>query len=229
MDYRKLSIIIPVYNEESTVSEVIRRIIETGLPLEKEIIVIDDGSNDRTREILNVNRNVTRLYHTPVNIGKGAAVRIGLTMVKGDIILIQDADLELDPGEYSQLIAPILNGECSVVYGSRFLKNNRKIPVFRKLANLFLTKITNLLFGANLTDMETAYKVFTSEVADGLLLSANRFEIEPEITAKICRLGFQIKEVPISYNPRTRSEGKKIKWRDGISSLWTLIKCRFGG
>jgi glycosyltransferase involved in cell wall biosynthesis len=227
LDYKLLSIIVPVYNEESTIAEVIQRIIATDLPLEKEIIVIDDGSSDRTKSILEADKEITNLYLTPVNVGKGAAVRIGLTLVKGDIILIQDADLELDPSEYRNLLEPIFQNKTKVVYGSRFLKNNNEVPFLRVLANRSLTYITNRLFNSNLTDMETAYKVFTSEVAKKLDLKANRFEIEPEITARICQMGYKITEIPISYNPRTKSEGKKINWRDGVKAVWMLTKCYF--
>ena len=225
--YKLLSVIIPVYNEKTTISEVIEKVWAVELPIEKEIIVVDDGSTDGTVEVLQSNSvKLKHTYLTPINIGKGAAVRIGLTLAKGEIILIQDADLELDPNEYKQLIEPILNGRASVVYGSRFLGENRVAPL-RRFANYFLTFTTNLLFRTKLTDMETAYKVFTSEVAKNLSLEANRFEIEPEITAQIARKGFKIAEVPISYNPRTKSEGKKINWKDGFKALWTLIRYRF--
>ena len=225
--YKLLSVIIPVYNEKTTISEVIEKVWAVELPIEKEIIVVDDGSTDGTVEVLQSNSiKLKHTYLTPINIGKGAAVRIGLTLAKGEIILIQDADLELDPNEYKELIEPILDGRTSVVYGSRFLGENRVAPL-RRFANYFLTFTTNLLFRTKLTDMETAYKVFTSEVAKNLTLEANRFEIEPEITAQIARKGFKIAEVPISYNPRTKSEGKKIKWKDGFKALWTLIRHRF--
>ncbi len=227
MEYKLLSIIVPVYNEESTIAEVIQRIKQTELPLKKEIIVIDDGSNDDTKLIVKTDQDITRLYQTPVNIGKGAAVRIGLTLTKGEIILIQDADLELNPNEYENLLEPILEGKTQVVYGSRFLGKENKVPFLRVLANRSLTVFTNLLYRSKLTDMETAYKVFTSEVAGKLRLKANRFDIEPEITAKIRNAGYKIFEVPISYNPRTKSEGKKIKWRDGVKAFWMLIKCYF--
>lgn len=225
--FRQLSVIIPVYNEESTIAEVIERVAAIEIPLEKEIIVVDDGSSDRTCEILQLKQNnLAYLYKTPVNIGKGAAVRIGLTLVTGDIILLQDADLELNPNEYRKLLQPILDGRTEVVYGSRFLKDNR-VPIMRRSANFALTFITNLLYNSRLTDMETAYKVFTSNVAKNLSLKANRFEIEPELTARICQADFQIIEVPVSYCPRTKSEGKKINWRDGVKALWMLFKCRF--
>ena len=225
--FKLLSVIIPVYNELSTISEVIEKVSAVELPILKEIIVIDDGSTDGTVEALELSKaKLTRTYLTPVNVGKGAAVRIGLTMAKGDIILIQDADLELDPAEFTDLIAPILDGEASVVYGSRFLQKN-DVPRFRLIANQFLTKATNMLFGTRLTDMETAYKVFTREAAGKLRLKANGFEIEPEITAQFANLGYKILEVPITYRPRTVLEGKKINWKDGVKALWTLVKYRF--
>ena len=226
--YRLLSVIIPVYNEKSTIEEVIDKVSAVELPIEKEIIVVDDGSTDGTIDVLHLSREkVTSTYLAPVNVGKGAAVRIGLTLAKGDIILIQDADLELDPNEFRQLIQPILDGETSVVYGSRFLRKN-SVPPLRYLANYVLTLTTNVLFGTALTDMETAYKVFTKEVARELTLTANRFEIEPEITAQIALKRHKIVEVPITYRPRTKFEGKKIKWKDGIKAFGTLLRCRFG-
>lgn len=222
-----LSIIIPVYNEKSTIYEVIEKVSAVSLAFEKEIIVVDDGSTDGTVDVIeSVGVKVAKTYLTPVNVGKGAAVRIGLTLATGNIILIQDADLELDPNEYERLITPIVEGRASVVYGSRFLGENRVAPL-RRFANYFLTQLTNILFKTALTDMETAYKVFTSEVAGRLILKANRFDIEPEITATIAKLGFEICEVPITYRPRTKTEGKKIKWTDGVRAVVTLFQCRF--
>ncbi|MEJ7860834.1 MAG: glycosyltransferase family 2 protein [Pyrinomonadaceae bacterium] len=224
--YKLLTVIIPVYNEKSTIAEVIEKVSAVELPLVKEIIVVDDGSTDGTTEILQAhNKSKIVFYFTPVNIGKGAAVRIGLKLAKGDIILIQDADLELDPNEYKMLLQPILQGQTQVVYGSRFLKKN-KVPLVRRLANGALTSITNKLYNTKLTDMETAYKIFTANVANKLALQANRFEIEPEITARICQAGYKIAEVPISYRPRTKFEGKKINWKDGVKAMWMLCKCR---
>lgn len=224
--YALLSVIIPVYNEKTTIAQVIEKVLAVELPLEKEIIVVDDGSTDGTTEILqSQNQSKIVFYFTPVNIGKGAAVRIGLKLAKGDIILIQDADLELDPNEYKMLLQPILQGQTQVVYGSRFLKKN-KVPILRRVANRALTSLTNKLYNTNLTDMETAYKVFTAKLANKLSLKANRFEIEPEITARICQAGYKIAEVPISYRPRTKYEGKKINWKDGVRAMWMLCKCR---
>jgi glycosyltransferase involved in cell wall biosynthesis len=226
----KLSVIIPVYNEESTIDQVIDKVRLVDLPLDKEIIVVDDGSTDHTVEILERRqKDITFVHFSRINFGKGAAIRVGLTYVTGDIVIIQDADLELDPNEYKLLLEPILSGEARVVYGSRFLKSNPNIPRRTILANRFLTWLTNLLYGARLTDMETAYKAFRAEVIRALPLKAHRFEFEPEVTAKLLKSGCRIKEVPVSYNPRTLEEGKKIGWRDGITALWTLVKYRISG
>ncbi|MGB7070327.1 MAG: glycosyltransferase family 2 protein [Pyrinomonadaceae bacterium] len=225
--YLLLSVIIPVYNEKSTIGEVIEKVSAVELSVEKEIIVVDDGSTDGTIEAIHPSRaKIRHTYMSPVNIGKGAAVRIGLTLARGDLILIQDADLELDPGELRKLIQPILDGNTMVTYGSRFLQKN-SVPLTRRLGNYILTAQTNLLFGTRLTDMATAYKVFTSEIAKELVLAANRFEIDAEITAQIASRGYKILEVPVTYRPRTQLEGKKIKWRDGIKVVWTLFKHRF--
>jgi glycosyltransferase involved in cell wall biosynthesis len=226
----KLSVIIPVYNEEATIDEVIDKVRTVEIPTEIEIIVVDDGSTDSTTEILERRQeDVTFLHFSRINFGKGAAIRVGLTYVSGDIVIIQDGDLELDPDEYKLLLKPILAGEADVVYGSRFLKPNANIPRHTVLANKFLTWFTNLLYSSQLTDMETAYKAFRAEVIKGIELKCHRFEFEPEVTARLLLAGCQIKEVPISYNPRTAEEGKKINWRDGVTAISTLLKYRFGG
>lgn len=225
--FKTLSIIIPVFNEKSTISAVIEKIESINISITKEIIVVDDGSTDGTTEILRARETDKTIYHfAPVNSGKGAAIRMGLKVAKGDIMLIQDADLEYTPEDYQELIDPILNGQTLVVYGSRFLRQNY-IPPIRRLANRALTILTNLLYAAKLTDMETCFKVFSSEVAQKISLHANGFEIEPEITARILQAGYKIYEVPVSYNPRTRVEGKKIGWTDGFVAVAMLLKCRF--
>jgi glycosyltransferase involved in cell wall biosynthesis len=229
----KLSIVIPVYNEAQTVAHVIERVraVEIG-DLEKEIIVVDDGSDDGSNEIIQRERDASdgmvRTHVSLINLGKGAAVRMGFKVADGDIVIVQDADLELNPAEYPALIAPILAGDADVVYGSRFLGGEHQ-DIARKtlLANRMLTTLTNVLYGSRLTDMETAYKVFRAGVLDELQLRSVGFEIEPEITAKVLRRGHAIREVPISYSPRTATEGKKIGWRDGLLAVYTLLRCRF--
>jgi glycosyltransferase involved in cell wall biosynthesis len=227
----KLSVVIPVHNEASTIEEVLEKVLAVELEgIEKEIIVADDGSTDGSLELVQRFRlaqaDLVKVYASPVNFGKGAAVRYGFKMATGDIVLIQDADLELDPQEYGRLLAPILAGQSQVVYGSRFKQSDNKVPLVSRWANQFLTLLTNLLFGGRLTDMETAYKVFRAEVLQQIKLKRVGFDFEPEITAKLLKAGYQIQEVPISYNPRTSYEGKKIGWRDGLEAIWTLITCR---
>jgi glycosyltransferase involved in cell wall biosynthesis len=228
----KLSIIVPVYNEQSTVATVIDQVCQVHLAdLDKEIIIADDGSSDNTPAVLaKLEKDypeVTTVHTSLINLGKGAAIRFGLEYTTGDIILIQDADLELDPSEYPALLEPLLQGQADVVYGSRFRKPSNQIPLRTRLANRFLTELTNLLYGARLTDMATAYKVFRSDILKGLTLRSARFEFEPEVTAKLLRSGHKIVEIPISYRPRSTQEGKTISWLDGVEYVYTLLKYRF--
>jgi glycosyltransferase involved in cell wall biosynthesis len=229
----KLSIIIPVYNEEQTISEVVERVraVDIG-DIEKEIIIANDGSSDGTRRSIESSRWISdpriKTYDNPINVGKGGAVRIGLKYATGDIILIQDADLELDPEEYGGLLAPILDGRTDVVYGSRFLSPVGRISLRTRVANKGLTWFANLLFGGRLTDMETAYKVFRRRALDGIRLRCVGFDFEPELTAKFLLARQKIVEVPVRYNPRRADEGKKIRWTDGVDAVYALLKCRFG-
>jgi glycosyltransferase involved in cell wall biosynthesis len=230
----RLSVIIPVFNEEQTIDEVIERVTAVDLGgIELEVIVADDGSTDRTGAIID-GRNwpaglAVHVHHSPINLGKGAAVRIGLARASGDILLVQDADLELNPAEYTRLLEPLLDGrgEVDVVYGSRFLGTNDGVPTRTRLANRFLTILTNVLFGARLTDMETAYKVIRREALNGIRLRSVGFDIEPELTARLLLAGRTIVEVPITYQPRRADEGKKMRWIDGVDAVYTLFKCRF--
>ena len=229
----KLSVIIPVYNEESTIAEVIRRVSNINIEgVDKEIIVADDGSTDRTSSIIaNTQRNesIIKVHTSLINLGKGAAVRFGLEYATGDVIIIQDADLELNPEEYVKLLEPILNCTADVVYGSRFMNKNENIPIITRLANRFLTLLGNIIFSGGITDMETAYKVFRSSVANQINLRSVGFEFDAEITAKILLAGNKIHEVPITYNPRSKIEGKKLSWKDGVKTIYILLKCKFGG
>jgi len=226
-----LSIIIPVFNEETHIEEVLNKIKSVRLPenVDREIIVIDDGSSDRTPQILKkfMSDNIISVHTSVLNFGKGTAIRIGIKKAKGDIILIQDADFEYDPNDYTRLIEPILSGKSNVVYGSRFKGRITGMKPIYLMANKILTLLANVLYGANITDEATCYKVFSSEVIRNLDLKCGRFEFCPEVTAKISKLGYKIYEIPIDYRSRSVAEGKKINWRDGISAIWTLIKYRF--
>jgi glycosyltransferase involved in cell wall biosynthesis len=225
-----LSIVVPVYNEEATVQRVIERLLTIELPIAREILVVNDGSTDRTRQVLDAMPAVPgtlRIVHAEVNGGKGRAIRTGFEQARGTIVAIQDADLELDPAQLKDLIAPILAGEAAVVYGSRFLAGVPKAPWVTIVANKALTLATNVLYGSRITDMETCYKIMRADVARRLDLQANRFDIEPEITAKVLRQGLTIVERPVLFEPRSRAQGKKIGWRDGIQALRVLARHRF--
>jgi glycosyltransferase involved in cell wall biosynthesis len=225
-----LSVIIPCYNEVHTIEEVLNRVEAVGMA--EEIIIVDDGSTDGTREVLQrieaENRPNFRILYHQVNQGKGAAIVTGFAAATSDVFLIQDADFEYDPREYPILLKPLEEGIATVVYGSRFLGGPRKAMNFwNMVANRILTLTTNILYNAILSDMETCYKVFRADVVKGIKIHARRFEFEPEITAKVLKQGIRIYEVPISYNGREWNEGKKIQWTDGPIALWTLIKYRF--
>jgi len=200
-------------------------------PLDREVIISDDGSTDSTpaaaEDLRSQHTSIVRVYTSPANLGKGAAVRLGMSLATGDFIIIQDADLELDPAEYVHMLAPLLSGKAEVVYGSRFLGGSPNIPFRTRVANRFLTGLTNLLFGSRLTDMETAFKAFRRDAVDGIRVRSVRFDFEPEITARLLLAKRRILEVPISYHPRTREQGKKISWVDGVESVYTLFRCRF--
>ena len=220
----KLSVIIPVFNEVGTIEEIIERVKQA--PFEKEIIVVDDGSTDGTRDLLKQQGKggVTILFHES-NQGKGAAIRTAIPYISGDIAIIQDADLEYHPSEYPHLIAPILDGKADVVYGSRFLGGPHRVLFFwHAVGNRIITTLSNVLTNLNLSDMETGYKVFRAEVLKRIKIKSNRFGFEPEITAKISKMGCHIFEIPISYWGRDYSQGKKISWKDGLAAIYWIIK-----
>ena len=228
---RKLSVIVPVYNERTTLVEVLRRMRAVELPdgIDREIVVVDDGSTDGTREVLRqLGDSTVRVLLHDGNRGKGAAVRTGIGVANGDYILIQDADLEYDPEDWPTMIAPVQRGRARVVYGSRFTGERRNMLFLHWVGNRMLSLVTNVLYNTTLSDMETCYKLVDRSLLLDLDLRSERFDIEPEITAKILKRRIRIYEVPVSYTGREFDEGKKITWRDGFAALWTLVKFRLG-
>jgi len=225
----KLSVVIPVYNEKNTVNKIIQQVQDVELEMEKEIILIDDGSTDGTRKILeNLEYPNVKVKLHEKNQGKGAALRTGFSLATGDFVIIQDADLEYDPREYPLLLTPLLDGRADAVYGSRFLGGPHRVLFFwHYIGNKMLTTFSNILSNLNLTDMETCYKVFRKEILDKLTLKSKRFGIEPEITLKLARKKCRIYEVPISYSGRDYTEGKKIGWKDGVAAIYHLIRFKF--
>jgi glycosyltransferase involved in cell wall biosynthesis len=227
-EYRSLTVIMPVFNERSTVAEVVRRMRAVELPFTLQVIVVDDGSSDGSDKVLRAIEDSTiRVIRHEHNQGKGAAIRTGLAEARGDLLLIQDADLEYDPQDWPKLLKPILNGKARVVYGSRFTGERKNMLPLHWFGNRLLSLVTNLLYSSTLSDMETCYKLFDAQVLEGMTIVSDRFDFEPEITAKVLRRGHRIYEVPISYAGREPDEGKKITWRDGFSALKALIKFRF--
>jgi len=226
-----LSVVMPVYNEQNTLLEIIQRVLEAPINLDLEIVLVDDASTDGTRELYPQlaskfpGANI-QLFEQPINRGKGAAIRVGFTKARGDIIVVQDADLEYSPGDYPKLLKPILDGRADVVYGSRFIggAEHRVLYFWHSVGNRFLTLMSNMTTNLNLTDMETCYKTFRAEAIKSLNLKSDRFGIEPEITAKVARGGWRVYEVGISYSGRSYQEGKKITWRDGLKAFYSIIR-----
>jgi glycosyltransferase involved in cell wall biosynthesis len=224
---RTLSVLIPVYNEKATILELLRRVEAVPLPLAKEIVIVDDGSTDGTRELLKELGSRAKVVLHERNRGKGAALRTALAHATGEFTIIQDADLEYDPSDYPDLLAPMLDGRADVVYGSRFLGGPHRVLFFwHYVANVFFTLLTNVLYNINLTDMGTCYKLFVTEKLKAIPLESERFGIEAELTAKVCKRHLRLYEAPISYSGRTFEEGKKIAWTDGFSYLWCLLRYR---
>ena len=227
MGYAKLSVIVPAYNERNTIAESVRRARDVELPIEHEVIIVDDGSTDGTRDIIRqLEDSTVRVVYQPQNAGKGAALRRGFEEASGDLIVCHDADLEYDPRDWVTMLRPLLEGNANLVYGSRFTGERRNMMYWHWLGNRFLSLATNVLYNTTVSDMETCYKMIDATVLKSLQLEANKFDIEPEVTAKLLRCGHRIYEVPIRYTGREFDEGKKISWMDGIPALWTLLKWR---
>jgi glycosyltransferase involved in cell wall biosynthesis len=226
--YKTLSVIVPVYNERATVAEVIRRVRAVDLPLVLNVIVVDDGSSDGTDKVLAaIEDSTVRVLTHDTNRGKGAAIRTGLSHARGDLVLIQDADLEYDPDDWPRMIDPIMKGKANVVYGSRFTGEHLNMLPLHWLGNRFLSLVTNVLYSTTLSDLESCYKLFDRRVLEGITIESDGFDFEPEITAKVLRRGHRIYEVPISYAGREITDGKKITWRDGVAALRALVRFRF--
>jgi glycosyltransferase involved in cell wall biosynthesis len=225
----KLSVVIPVYNEKNTIKTIVNQVQGVNIELDKEIILVDDGSTDGTQEILKeLKSEVVKVFIHEKNQGKGNALQTGFSKATGDFVIIQDADLEYDPKEYPQLLTPLLDGRADAVYGSRFLGGPHRVLFFwHYIGNKMLTTFSNMLSNLNLTDMETCYKVFRREILDKISLKSKRFGIEPEITLKLAKLKCRIYEVPISYSGRDYSEGKKIGWKDGLAAIFHIIRFKF--
>ncbi len=227
--FKKLSIVMPVYNEKDTIQKIIPRVLNVDVGLEKELVIVDDFSQDGTRDILaKLNDPRIKVHFHPKNMGKGSALQTGFAKASGEIVLVQDADLEYDPNEYPNLLQPVLDGRADVVYGSRFLSGPHRVLFFwHYLGNKMLTTFSNMLSNLNLTDMETCYKVFKKSVLDKIKLKSKRFGFEPEVTIKIAKMKVRIYEVPISYSGRDYSEGKKIGWKDGFAAIFHIIRYKF--
>jgi glycosyltransferase involved in cell wall biosynthesis len=225
--YRKLSVIVPVFNERNTIVEVMRRMRAVDLPIDREFVVVDDGSSDGTQQVLaQLGDSTVKIVRHGANRGKGAAIRTALEHVTGDLVLIQDADLEYDPEDWPKLLAPVFAGKATVVYGSRFTGERRNMLYLHWVGNRVLSFVTDILYNTTLSDMETCYKLFDRRIIDGVTIKSDRFDFEPEITAKVLRKRIRIYEVPISYTGREFDEGKKITWRDGFAALYALVKFR---